>query len=1245
MFRTVRILVLLLFLVLTLLYAGLLTPSGLKGAVWTAQKLLPELNIKSAEGALLTGITLRGVHYQQPSVVLDAERFELALSPKCFRDGELCLKTLDVKGLQLELSPPPDGSQPKEEADNQDVPANKFRIPVPVTVQSLNLDDISLNVAGKRVAWQHFQSAASFKGSELVIAPTVFSSLSVSLPKKEPSSNTQQTSNKAPTKAHVDRAVEAPTIVLPEVQFPFDIDLQKLTVNGLSLMLPDARQLKSVILKAQFKNDEIRVSTLNVNAAEGSADLTGKVRLYGNYPLDLSLNADIKQAPLANQQLTVQVKGAVDALNLSAGVTGTQSFTLNGTLNAIDSQLPFTLNLTANNLQWPLSGKPLYQVSDTRVDGKGSLAGYHFSLNGRTRSEYYPPMSLQTEAEGDLEHLALTQLSVDTLRGHAEGEAGVQWGQKVRWQADLNANDIQPGEFWPDLEGKLSGHLVHDGGVTNAGGWFVNFPTMKVNGELRSLPFLVEGQLSLEDRQATGELKTSSDDLTISHGPNNVTLNGVLDDKWDLKLALDAPELSASLPDLQGKLVGSAVLTGNFQQPELSLDIEAKRLKWQDLGLEALSLKGQVKSTDIISGELAVKGQKFTQGDVAINTVDLRLTGDETNHTAKLTFNGKPVAGDLSLSGGFNRKAGWRGALTQGDIVTPLGKWVLADKAAISLGLPVNSIDVSSHCWRQGASALCLTDNAKIAEKGNVQLSASTFSLEQLTPFLPPHMSVEGNLDGTANVEWGSSLLVSARVNLPRGEFTQQKPVMRTIGWDSIQLVATMNNETLTSEADIALTDNGKVRAQLAVNDLASDNKRLTGELEADSISLHPLASFVGEDAVVKGNLNSRIAITGTMKKPLLTGDIAMLGLKLDSAALPVTLNDGRLNLRLLGDQAELDGQLNTPEGKVGVDGKADWRQSANWQGFVNLDAETLDVSVPPMVRLKAAPRLTVSINKDTVMAKGEVNVPWARIVVDSLPETAIRVSDDQVLLDENLEPIPQEKSAATSVNADILVKLGDDVTVDAFGLKSFLNGELRVRNSERGPGVVGEVSLREGTYRSFGQDLVIRKGVIRFNGVPDQPYLQVVAIRNPETIEDDVTAGIKLNGPADEPQVTLFSDPAKAQANVLSYLTQGRDLDAESSGTSFNSLLLGLALSQSGKMVGKIGEAFGVENLTLDSKSNGDSENIEVSGYVLPGLQVKYGLGVEELTIRYRIMKDLYLEAMSGLEKTFDLLYQFSIR
>ena len=92
--------------------------------------------------------------------------------------------------------------------------------------------------------------------------------------------------------------------------------------------------------------------------------------------------------------------------------------------------------------------------------------------------------------------------------------------------------------------------------------------------------------------------------------------------------------------------------------------------------------------------------------------------------------------------------------------------------------------------------------------------------------------------------------------------------------------------------------------------------------------------------------------------------------------------------------------------------------------------------------------------------------------------------------------------------------------------------------------------------------------------------------------------------------------------------------------------MLIGLGVAQSGQLVGKIGETFGVSDLAVDTQGVGDSSQVVVSGKITNDLQVKYGVGIFDslatLTLRYRLMPKLYLEAVSGVNQALDLLYQF---
>lgn len=78
---------------------------------------------------------------------------------------------------------------------------------------------------------------------------------------------------------------------------------------------------------------------------------------------------------------------------------------------------------------------------------------------------------------------------------------------------------------------------------------------------------------------------------------------------------------------------------------------------------------------------------------------------------------------------------------------------------------------------------------------------------------------------------------------------------------------------------------------------------------------------------------------------------------------------------------------------------------------------------------------------------------------------------------------------------------------------------------------------------------------------------------------------------------------------------------------------------------MGKISETFGISNLASNTEEVGNSSQVAVSGYVLLGLQIKYGIGTPDslaaLALCYRLMSRLYVEAMSGIDQALDLLYQ----
>ena len=194
-----------------------------------------------------------------------------------------------------------------------------------------------------------------------------------------------------------------------------------------------------------------------------------------------------------------------------------------------------------------------------------------------------------------------------------------------------------------------------------------------------------------------------------------------------------------------------------------------------------------------------------------------------------------------------------------------------------------------------------------------------------------------------------------------------------------------------------------------------------------------------------------------------------------------------------------------------------------------------------------------------------------------------------------------------------------------------------------------GDLQIVNGEYRAYGQELLIRSGEVQFNGPLSRPLLFIEAIRDPQLTENDVIAGLVIDGVATQPNIRLFSEPAMDQSQNLTYLLTGRG-DMGGSGVdnnAFAGLLIGLGVSNSGGLTGAMGDALGINDLQLTSRGSGKDTQVALTGSIGQNLTLEYGVGLEsipEVKLRYTLLPKLFVEATSGLEQSLMLYYEFAV-
>ncbi|WP_295665104.1 translocation/assembly module TamB domain-containing protein, partial [uncultured Haemophilus sp.] len=566
---------------------------------------------------------------------------------------------------------------------------------------------------------------------------------------------------------------------------------------------------------------------------------------------------------------------------------------------------------------------------------------------------------------------------------------------------------------------------------------------------------------------------------------------------------------------------------------------------------------------------------------------------------------------------------------------------------------------IGSHCWVNQDLDLCFPQQFTAGKNGEVPFELKRINLDLVNKLMGQD-TLKGQLQSRGKVAWFADKPLQLNVAVEGNNIgVTQKLDYRTFKLDipKLSVNADIQNNNLTLKSDINVQNQGRIGTDLKINDL-SKGRQLGGTFTIEGLRLSLANQLFSSGESMDGEVVSRLNFGGNLEKPLLNGNFDIRNVKTKLKSLPFDVTDGQVAIRFNGTSSTLNGHVQTPDSKLNINGQANWANMDNWTAEVRAQADNFKVDIPSMAKLKVSPNVVVKASPKRLDLSGNVDIPWARIAIESLPDNAEPVSEDEVILNgprkSKEELINRQFAAETKsgmqIQSDLKIKIGDDVHLNAYGLKTNLDGLLSVKQDKGKLGLFGQINLKNGRYASFGQDLLIRKGQVSFAGLPSQPMLNIEAIRNPEAMEDSkVTAGVKVIGMASSPQVTIFSDPAKSQDQALSYLLTGRSLEnsgeAGSSG-SVGAALLGLGLAKSGKVVGGIGEAFGIQDLNLGTAGVGDSSKVQVSGNIGKRLQVKYGVGLfdglAEVTLRYRLMPQLYFQSVSSTNQVFDLLYQF---
>jgi translocation and assembly module TamB len=1071
---------------------------------------------------------------------------------------------------------------------------------------------------------------AALVDAELRIEELTLEDLTVKLPAQKP-----------------DEPSEPMTWPPPAVELPLKVAIENLTVKDIAVRTGDQPiRIDRVHLVAVTDAESLKIKQLEVEARDMQGQLSGQIVPHGQYPVDIRLQWSARLQQDMRLRGTGSVEGNLECLQIHHQLGQPVDVLVSGSVRFTGNQPNFDVVAKWQDLQWPPKGELLFSSERGHVQVQGDPEAYQIAVRTRLRGAQFPPAQLQAKATGDSEGLSVKALRVSTLDGELEAEGTVAWKPKPRWQVRLSGAGLNPAEQWPEWPGRV-GFQAESNGTLSAMGPQIKLSLEQLTGAIRGHELGGQAVVSVED----GTYEVS--ELALQAGPAWVRGQGSLNQRWDAQLRFAATSLDELVSNAAGSLGGELRVQGPRSAPLIEGELEGAGVSYQQYRLEQLTADWRVDLQDQQPSHVTIHGREVTVAEQVIEAVTVQAEGKLEDHVIKARVDAPEQALKLVLEGGRVGNQ-WQGMIRQMHINTAAaGDWRLAQPVAVDAG--AERVAVEQACWRrrQTSAQVCAAGNWGGTQGWEASARITALSLSLLEPWLPSPAELDGFLNGNFTGS-GDNERIQARLSMtpspgtvsyrPEGE----QPI--TIDYRDVELQALLEQGTLTADLGAVLVEQGRMRATVRLSPVRPGkplgSSHLQGNIKGMLHDLSLVSVLAPSIKNVGGHVSVDFQLAGTVDAPQVIGKAEYDdgSLALTPAAIELrdihfeAVSQGGDGLRLQGSAESGPGSLSL-RGKVGLSGTQ--------AGALRLavTGERFEAANLPQAHVLLSPALTLQVQAQQINVQGEVMVPAADIRIRNLPESAVKVSDDQAIKGADNGEAP-EQPMEQAVHAKVQIKLGDEVTFEGFGLTARLDGALLVTDTPgKATQVEGDVRILEGRYRAYGQKLKITKGTLVFAGPPENPGLDVRAVREqlPEEIDE---VGLQVTGTLKSPQLTLFSEPTMPETEILSYLVLGRPLGQASSeeGSMLANAALSLGLKGGNLLAKKIGNQLGLDEIGVESEGGLDTTQFVLGKYLSPKLYVSYAAGLLEaqntFRVRYDLFKGFSVRAQGGTDSAVDVLY-----
>jgi translocation and assembly module TamB len=866
--------------------------------------------------------------------------------------------------------------------------------------------------------------------------------------------------------------------------------------------------------------------------------------------------------------------------------------------------------------------------------------------------------------------------------GFATVTGSIELAGAYRANLQGSLDRFEPGRLVKDIDARLSGSFVVDGVLQPQPAGQVRFEL--ADSRAWSRPLAGRGRIDVDAAQRFDvdiDLKVRSAHLSAKGGlgaPDRT-----------LEVAFEAPAINELLPSTaKTPLAGALTLTGSargdWHAPQVQTRMTAKGLRYGDHALASIEAEasyggGADGALDIRAG--AADYRNVRQARATLQAATLAIEGRLSSHAIRLQATAdERHAASVFADGGWRDNA-WRGRVREAAIGPPLDLRLLVPTALVisAAGVQFGPAQFAMQNV-QFEDVRLRSDEAGIVTSGSFNGLQPTRFAVPVEGALAPVLAPSGERTPLAlRGEWDLKLAgdtIDGHLLIERsgGDLYAGRGPDSALGLVDVRLEAHVNANRLTTIARIESARNGGLGAHLdAWLEHSSESgwrlARTRPWLISGAFDLPTmdwinalLSDHLRANVRLGGKLASTVRVEGTPANPTAAGRLSGEQLRVAWVEQGVRLENGRLLAHLENDLLVLDELQFTGPPRVRPDDRRaaaaiqdgdEGSVSANGQLRLSDFSGVIQVAASKLPMLQRPDRWVIASgggNIETSAKHVQINGAFAADAgFVGLARSELPSLSSDVAVMEAEDPAAASRARRVTLGFDLGIDLGEAFYLRGRGLNTRVEGAIRLRSAGRGAvTAIGSIEAVDGVYEGFGQRLKIARGRLNFQGAPENPGLDILALRTGLPVE----VGVTITRTAAAPLVRLHSDPPMADAEALSWLVLGRPPDQ--SGGDNIALVTAAAGLLGGSTEGyqtRVARAIGIDELSIRSGNLGIASLLparSVAGALRSDEASAATVAGEIITIGKNVSDALrvsYEQAISGTSRFLQFNYQLSQR